>query len=84
MVTQNTVTQNPVQKSSDRTSKHDTIANFTPAMVEQLAIRLEADNYNSPFESLEDWHLLRTIAWQRPELADPYVYLLDFEAYDEA
>lgn len=60
------------------------LKNVTPEQVEQLAKRLEADNYGSPFEGLEDWRLLRAIAWHRPELATPYSYLLDFEAYDEA
>ncbi|MFM5980227.1 MAG: DUF2555 domain-containing protein, partial [Sphaerospermopsis kisseleviana] len=31
-----------------------------------------------------DWHLLRAIAFQRPELVEPYIYLLDLEPYDEA
>ncbi|MEM8603931.1 MAG: DUF2555 domain-containing protein, partial [Cyanobacteria bacterium P01_H01_bin.121] len=46
--------------------------------------RLEDDNYSTPFEGLQDWHLLRAIAFQRPELTDQYLYLLDLEAYDEA
>ena len=46
--------------------------------------RLERDEYNSPFEALEDWHLLRAIAFQREELIEPYIHLLDIEAYDEA
>ena len=28
--------------------------------------------------------LLRAIAFQRQELAEPYLYLLDIETYDEA
>jgi hypothetical protein len=65
-------------------AKVDSWAALSPEEVEQLAARLEADNYASPFEGLKDWHLLRSIAWHRPELADPYLYLLDFEPYDEA
>jgi hypothetical protein len=60
------------------------ISALTAAEVEQLAIRLERDDYSSPFEGLNDWHLLRAIAFQRPELVEPYIYLLDLEAYDEA
>ncbi len=60
------------------------ISALTAADVEQLAIRLEQDDYTNPFEGLEDWHLLRAIAFQRPELVEPYIYLLDLEAYDEA
>jgi Protein of unknown function (DUF2555) len=61
-----------------------TIAAMTPDTVAELARRLEADNYASPFEALQDWHLLRAIALQRPGLTEDYLYLLDFEAFDEA
>ncbi|MBG1258011.1 DUF2555 domain-containing protein [Nostoc commune] len=60
------------------------IAAMTGAEVEELATRLELDNYSNAFEGLNDWHLLRAIAFQRPELVEPYIYLLDLEPYDEA
>ena len=60
------------------------IAKMTPEDVATIASRLEQDEYNTPFEALEDWHLLRAIAFQREELAESYVHLLDIEAYDEA
>jgi uncharacterized protein (DUF849 family) len=60
------------------------IATLTPEEVANLAARLERDDYNNPFEALQDWHLLRAIAFQRQELIEPYVHLLDIEAYDEA
>ncbi|MBH8556007.1 DUF2555 domain-containing protein [Nostocaceae cyanobacterium CENA357] len=60
------------------------IAAMTAAEVEELATRLELDNYSNAFEGLNDWHVLRAIAFQRPELVEPYVYLLDLEPYDEA
>ncbi|MBW4680846.1 MAG: DUF2555 domain-containing protein [Microcoleus vaginatus WJT46-NPBG5] len=60
------------------------IATLTPADVAKLAVRLEKDEYTDAFEGLNDWHLLRAIAFQRPELVEPYIYLLDMEAYDEA
>ncbi|MBD2439091.1 DUF2555 domain-containing protein [Nostoc sp. FACHB-110] len=60
------------------------IAAMTAADVEDLATRLELDNYSNAFEGLNDWHLLRAIAFQRPELVEPYIYLLDLEPYDEA
>lgn len=60
------------------------ISLLTADDVAQLAARLEGDDYNNPFEGLNDWHLLRAIAFQRPELVEPYIYLLDLEAYDEA
>lgn len=57
---------------------------LTAADVAELAARLEQDDYINVFEGLNDWHLLRAIAFQRPELAEPYLYLLDMESYDEA
>ncbi|HLO46880.1 MAG TPA: DUF2555 domain-containing protein [Kamptonema sp.] len=60
------------------------IAALTSDEVAKLATRLEQDDYTDPFEGLNDWHLLRAIAFQRPELVEPYFHLLDMEAYDEA
>ena len=60
------------------------IPTLTADDVAELAARLEGDDYDNAFEGLNDWHLLRAIAFQRPELVEPYVYLLDLEAYDGA
>jgi Protein of unknown function (DUF2555) len=60
------------------------IAALEVSDVEELATRLEQDNYSNVFEGLQDWHLLRAIAFQRPELVEPYLHLLDMEAYDES
>lgn len=60
------------------------ISTFTAEDVAVLARRLEQDDYSNPFEALEDWHLLRAIAFQRQDLVEPYLYLLDIETYDEA
>ena len=60
------------------------LANMTELDVKQLAHRLEQDEYPTPFAGLEDWHLLRALAFQRSELVEPYLYLLDLEAYDES
>ena len=60
------------------------IAELTAADVAKLADRLEQDEYSSPFEALKDWHLLRAIAFQRKELVEPYLYLLEIETYDES
>nr|WP_290227131.1 DUF2555 domain-containing protein [Trichocoleus desertorum] len=57
---------------------------LTESDVADLATRLEQDSYTNPFDGLNDWHLLRAIAFQRPELIEPYMHLLDLEAYDEA
>jgi uncharacterized protein (DUF849 family) len=60
------------------------LSQLTAEDVTILAQRLEQDDYKNPFEALQDWHLLRAIAFQRQELVEPYLYLLDIEAYDEA
>ncbi len=60
------------------------LSNLTSDDVAQLAVRLERDDYTNAFEGLDDRHLLRALAFQRPELAQPYLYLLDLEGYDEA
>ena len=65
-------------------SKEQDIVKMTAEDVEIIASRLEQDEYDSPFAGLEDWHLLRAIAFQREDLAQPYIHLLDIEAYDEA
>jgi hypothetical protein len=63
---------------------HPNIATLTETDVSSLALRLEEDDYGTPFEALNDWHLLRSLAFQRPELVEPYLYLLDLEAFDES
>ena len=60
------------------------IADITQEEVDQLAQRLEQDEYTTAFEGLRDWHRLRSVAFQRPELVEPYLHLLDMEAFDEA
>ena len=48
-----------------------------------LAQRLEIDDYESPFDGLNDWHMLRALAIHRPELTLPYLHLIDQEPFDE-
>lgn len=64
--------------------EHLNVSVVTESEVAAIATRLEQDEYTNAFEGLKDWHLLRAIAFQRPELVEPYLYLLDMEAYDEA
>jgi len=59
------------------------LASLDEAAVAALARRLEDDDYPSPFAGLQDWHLLRAVAIHRPELARPYVHLVDQELFDE-
>jgi Protein of unknown function (DUF2555) len=67
-----------------QTISKQAIESFTASEVEELAQRLDQDGYTDVFEELQDWHLLRAIAFQRPELVEPYLYLLEMEAYDES
>jgi Protein of unknown function (DUF2555) len=57
---------------------------LTPEQVAEVAARLEQDEYESIFDGLNDWHLLRAIAFSRPEMVENYMHLLDLEAYDES
>ena len=59
------------------------LAAFDEAAIAELAGRLENDDYPTPFAGLADWHLLRALAIHRPELARPYVHLVDQEPFDE-
>tara|TARA_B100001287_G_scaffold249325_1_gene229096 strand:- start:59 stop:280 length:222 start_codon:yes stop_codon:yes gene_type:complete len=49
----------------------------------ELAKRLEEENYNTPFDGLKDWHLLRTLAINRSEITTNYIHFLDQELFDE-
>lgn len=77
------LTPSSLSMSVQNLSKQD-VAALTAEDVAQLAQRLENDDYTDAFEGLRDWHLLRAIAFQREDLAEPYLYLLDNETYDEA
>ncbi len=74
------------QSDTSKASRISTqeIAAMTPEDVAELAQRLEQDEYSTPFEGLKDWHRLRAVAFQRSELVEPYMHLLDLEAFDES
>ena len=59
------------------------INKFNDKLTAKLAKRLEEDDYSSPFEGLDDWHLLRALAIHRPELTLDYHHLIDQEPFDE-
>ena len=42
--------------------------NFDEEISLELAKRLEEDNFNTPFDGFNDWHLLRALAINNPEL----------------
>jgi hypothetical protein len=56
---------------------------FSASDVAAIADRLERDDYANAFESLNDWHILRALAFKGSELAEPYRHLLDVESFDE-
>ncbi len=62
----------------------ESISAMNQESVAELAKRLEQDAYDTAFEGLQDWHLLRALAFQRPELVTNYLHLLDIEPFDEA
>ena len=68
---------------SEKKISEELINSFDEEMALELAKRLEEDNYNSPFDGLKDWHLLRALAINRPELTTKYIHLLDQEPFDE-
>jgi len=68
---------------SENKISEDLVNSFDEKMTQELATRLEEDNYTTPFDGLNDWHLLRALAINRPELTTNYIHLLDQEPFDE-
>jgi len=68
---------------SENKISEELVNSFDEEMTLELAKRLEEDNYNTPFDGLKDWHLLRALAINRPELTTNYIHLLDQEPFDE-
>ena len=72
-----------MESVSENKISEELVSSFNEEMTHELAKRLEEDNYNTPFDGLKDWHLLRALAINRPELTTNYVHLLDQEPFDE-
>ena len=68
---------------SDNKISKELVNSFDEKMTLELATRLEEDNNMTPFDGLKDWHLLRALAINRPELTSNYIHLLDQEPFDE-
>ena len=68
---------------SDINISEELVNSFNENMNLELATRLEEDDYKTPFDGLRDWHLLRALAINRPELTSNYIHLLDQEPFDE-
>ncbi len=56
---------------------------MTASDVAALAQRLEQNEYTTVFGPLEDWHLLRAVAFHLPELVVPYRHLLELEVDED-
>ena len=72
-----------MESTTNNKITQELVNSFNEEMTFELAQRLEDDNYLSPFDGLRDWHLLRALAINRPELTSDYVHLLDQEPFDE-
>ncbi len=56
---------------------------FTAAEVALLAERLESNQYDTVFGSLDDWRKLRAVAFYSPQLVTPYQHLLELEVDED-
>ena len=72
-----------MEYTTDNKISDELVQSFNEEMTSELAKRLEEENYKTPFEGLQDWHLLRALAINRPELTSNYIHLLDQEPFDE-
>ena len=68
---------------SENKISQELVNSFNEEMPLELARRLEEGNNNSPFGGLKDWHLLRDLAINRPELTTNYIHLHEQEPFDE-
>ena len=68
---------------SENKISDELVNSFNEEMTLELAQRLEEDEYSTPFDGLKDWHLLRALAINRPELTTDYIHLLVQEPFDE-
>jgi len=74
---------NAVPKRSALEITQERLKEFDEGSIAILAERLDQDDYPSPFDGLNDWHLLRALAIHRPDLTLPYLHLIDQEPFDE-
>ena len=59
------------------------VNSFNEEMTFELAKRSEDDNCQIPFDRPKDWHLLRALTLNRPELSSDFIHPLDQEHFDE-
>ena len=75
--------ENFLSTPSNSKITEELLLKFDDQRTAQLAKKLEQEDYSNPFESLDDWHLLRALAIHRPELTLNYHHLIDQEPFDE-
>ena len=68
---------------TDNKISAELVNSFNEEMTFELAKRLEDDNCQIPFDRPKDWHLLRALTLNRPELSSDFIYPLDQEHFDE-
>ena len=68
---------------SENKISEELVNSFYEEMTLELAKKSEEDNYSIPFDGLKDWHLLKALAINGPELTTNYIHLLDQEPFDE-
>ena len=68
---------------SENKISEELVNSFNEEMTLELTKKLEEDNYSTPFDGLKDWHLLRALAINGPELTTNYSHLFDQEPFDE-
>ena len=72
-----------MQSKSNNIKSEELVNSFNAEMTFDLSKRLEEENYATLFDGLKDWHLLRALGINRPELTSDYIHLLDKEPFDE-
>ena len=68
---------------SENKISEELVNSFDEEMPLALEKRLEECDYNTPFDVLKDWHLLRSLAINKPKITTNYIHLLDQEPLDE-
>ena len=68
---------------SENKINEELVNSFDEKMTLELTNRLKEDNYNYPFNGLKEWHLLKSLAINRPKLTTDYIHPLEQEPFDE-
>ena len=68
--------------NSENKISEELVGSFDEKMNLELSNRFEEDNYSTPFDGLKDWHFLRALAINRPELRSDCINLLDQEPFN--